>query len=254
MIFDSHAHYDDEDFDRDREELLSGMSSCGVGQIVNVGASIASSKRSFALAKQYDFMHCAVGIHPSETEEMTDEKLLWLKELSREEEVVAIGEIGLDYHWETPAKDLQKYWFIKQLQLAKECRMPIIIHSREAAKDTLEIMQTHADHANGGVIHCFSYEKEMARIYTDMGYYIGIGGVLTFKNGRKTKEVVADIPLSKIVIETDCPYLSPEPFRGRRNDSSNLQYVVNAIANIKGISEEEVRKTTYENACRLYRL
>lgn len=253
MIFDSHAHFDDEAFHEDRSSLLESFRENGIEKVMNVGASISSTKTTIELANQYDFIYAAAGVHPSETEELNDEKFEWLKEQCRAEKVKAVGEIGLDYYWPEPSKEIQKKWFIKQLQLARELNLPVIIHSRDAAEDTLEIMKEHAKGLQG-VIHCFSYSREMARIYVDMGFYIGIGGVLTFKNARKTVEVVETIPLEKIVIETDSPYLAPVPYRGKRNSSLNLPLVIEQIAKIKGITEKEVETVTFENAMKLYRM
>ena len=178
----------------------------------------------------------------------------WLKSLAADEKIVAIGEIGLDYHYDEPEREVQKKWFARQLDLAYELDMPIIIHSRDAAADTLDIMKEHHGDELNGVIHCFSYSPEMAQIYLDMGYYLGIGGVVTFKNSKKLKEVVKMTPLERIVLETDCPYLTPEPHRGKRNDSSYLKYVVECISKLKGISAEKIIKTTCENAVKMYRI
>lgn len=185
-IFDTHAHYDDEAFDADREEVLTGLKEQGVGTVVNVGASIASTKTTLALAETHSFMYAAVGVHPNETAELTDADMKWLESLAENPKVVAIGEIGLDYYWDEPEREIQKHWFSAQLEVAKKTGLPVIIHSRDAAKDTLDIMKAEHNSATGGVIHCFSYGVEMAREYLNMGYYIGIGGVLTFKNAKKT--------------------------------------------------------------------
>ncbi len=254
MIFDTHAHYDDEQFDIDREELLSSMKDAGIGNIVNVGASLGSSQRAVELSHEYDFMYSAVGVHPSEVEEMDDSSIDYLKELAGDVKCVAIGEIGLDYHWPDPAPELQKEWFVRQLELARSLKMPVIIHSRDAAKDTLDIMSEQHAEEIGGVVHCFSYSKEVAAQCVNMGFYIGIGGVLTFKNAKKMVEVATETPIEKILLETDCPYLAPEPFRGKRNNSLNLPYVVNKLAEIKGMTQEEVIRVTEENARRMYGL
>lgn len=254
MIFDTHAHYDDEAFDEDREELLSSLPEAGIKAVVNVGASLESTERSLGLAARYPFVYAAVGVHPSEYGEMKEEDIRWLKKASAEEKAVAVGEIGLDYYWDEPDRKIQKKWFSRQLDLAAEVKLPVIIHSRDAAQDTLDMMK--AQHAGdiGGVIHCFSYGKEMAREYLNMGFFLGIGGVVTFQNGKKLKEVVEYAPLSSIVLETDCPYLSPVPLRGKRNSSRNLPYVVEMISQIKGVDRETVECETWENALRLYRL
>lgn len=254
MIFDTHAHYDDEAFDGDREELLGRFQTAGIGAVMNVAASLESCKTTLALAKKYDWMYAAMGVHPSETAELTEESLDWLRKQCREEKVKAVGEIGLDYYWEEPEHDIQKTWFVRQLALAREERLPVIIHSRDAAKDTFDIMKAEKAGDIGGVIHCFSYPKEMAKQFLDMGFYLGIGGVLTFKNAKKLREVVEYAPLSSLVLETDCPYLAPEPNRGKRNSSLNLPYVVNMVAEIKKVSPEEVERITWENGFKLYHM
>lgn len=254
MIFDTHAHYDDEDFDVDREELLSKMKAAGVSHIVNIGASLESTKRSLELAKQYDFIYAAVGVHPSDTGELNEENFAWLSKQCELPKVVAVGEIGLDYYWDEPQRDIQKEWFARQIALGREKKLPLVIHSRDAAQDTIDIMKTEKAEEAGGILHCFSYTKETARTFLDMDFSFGIGGVITFKNAKKLKEAVEYIPMDRIVIETDCPYLSPEPNRGKRNSSLNLPYVIKAIAEIKNLPEEEVLKATYENAKKLYRI
>lgn len=254
MIFDTHAHYDDEDFDIDREELLSKMKAAGVSHIVNIGASLESTKRSIELAKQYDFIYAAVGVHPSDTTELNEETFSWLKRQCKAPKVVAVGEIGLDYYWDEPERTIQKEWFARQIGLAREVKLPLVIHSRDAAQDTIDIMKSEKAAEAGGILHCFSYTKETVKIFLDMDFSFGIGGVVTFKNAKKLKEAVEYIPMDKIVIETDCPYLSPEPNRGKRNSSLNLPYVIKAISELKNLPEEEVMKITYENAKKIYRI
>lgn len=253
MIFDTHAHYDDEQFDSDRESLLSSMQAGGVGTIVNVGASMKSSAATVALTERYPFIYGAVGVHPDEAGALTEADMEWLKAAAADPKIVAIGEIGLDYYWNVSEADIQKKWYIRQLELARETGLPVIIHSREAAKDTLDIMKEHGRDL-GGVIHCFSYSVELAREYLNMGYYIGIGGVLTFKNARKLKQVAEYTPLDRIVLETDAPYLAPVPNRGKRNSSRNLTYVAEALAEIKGVTAEEIIAVTETNACAMYRM
>lgn len=253
MIFETHAHYDDEQFDLDREELLSSMPEQGVGTIVNVSATYESCRRVVDLVQKYPFMYAAVGIHPDEVGSLNEERFAALKELCGREKVVAVGEIGLDYYWDNESHDVQKEWFVRQLDLARELNLPVLIHSREAAADTMEIMKEHGQGLRG-VIHCYSYSKEQAKEYVKMGYYIGVGGVVTFKNARKLKETVEEIPLTSIVLETDCPYLAPVPFRGKRNNSSYIKYVAEEIAEIKGISYEAVVEQTEKNARDLYNL
>lgn len=253
MIFETHAHYDDEQFDLDREELLSSMPEQGVGTIVNVSATYESCRRVVDLVQKYPFMYAAVGIHPDEVGSLNEERFQQMKELRKQEKVVAVGEIGLDYYWDNESHDVQKEWFVRQLDLARELNLPVLIHSREAAADTMEIMKEHGQGLRG-VIHCYSYSKEQAKEYVKMGYYIGVGGVVTFKNARKLKETVEEIPLTSIVLETDCPYLAPVPFRGKRNNSSYIKYVAEEIAEIKGISYEAVVEQTEKNARDLYNL
>ncbi|WP_394524447.1 TatD family hydrolase [Lacrimispora sp. JR3] len=254
MIFDTHAHYDDEAFEEDREELLTSLSTQGIEAVTNVGASIKTSENTLKLVDQYSNVYGAIGVHPNETGELNEEKLNWLRTQSAHKKIVAIGEIGLDYHWDEPEREIQKTWFIRQLSLAREVKLPVIIHSRDAAKDTLDIMKAEKSEEIGGVIHCFSYGIEMAREYLNMGFYLGIGGVLTFKNAKKLKEVVEYMPIEQLVLETDCPYLAPVPNRGTRNSSLNLPYVIKEISAIKGIPEEEVIERTNHNAKKLYRL
>ena len=253
MIFDTHAHYDDDAFDEDRDTLLGEIFSSGICCITDVGASVKSSKSAVALSKKWSQIYAAVGVHPDSTADMTEEDIETLRSLAQEKKVVAIGEIGLDYYWDKEGHDLQKHWFIRQLDLAREMNKPVMIHSREAAADTMEIMKEHGKGLKG-VIHCYSYSLEMAREYVKMGYYIGVGGVVTFKNSKKLKEIVEEIPLESIVLETDCPYLAPTPFRGKRNSSLYLPYVVEAIAELKGISAEQVIEQTEKNARNLYQL
>ncbi|MDE7327477.1 MAG: TatD family hydrolase [Lachnospiraceae bacterium] len=259
MIFDTHAHYDDAQFEEDREEILGNILNFGIGRVVDVGAGLKSTARAVALAKKYPFVYAAAGVHPTETAGLTEQDFLWIGEQLLEEKVVAVGEIGLDYHWDSP-RDIQQYWFDRQLGLAVERDMPVIIHSRDAAEDTLTaIRQAYKDAEEHkkrltGVIHCFSYGVEMAREYVKMGFFLGVGGVLTFKNARRLREVVEQIPLEYLVLETDCPYLAPEPHRGERNSSLNLPLVVREFARIRGITEAEVIRATTENAERLYRL
>ena len=253
MIFDTHAHYDDEAFDEDRESLLQGMKQNGVDCIVNIGANMQTSRNTVALTEQYDFIYGAVGVHPSDVYDMTEADIETLREWSRLDKIVAIGEIGLDYHYPDTDKALQQKWFIRQLQLAREEKLPVVIHSRDAAADTLAIMQEHGREL-GGVIHCFSYTKEMAAEYLKMGYYIGIGGVLTFKNAKKLVEAVEMIPPERLVLETDAPYLAPDPYRGKRNESAYLTYVAQKLAQIKGVSYEEIVMQTAKNAKAMYRM
>ena len=261
MIFDTHAHYDDRKFDSDRDELLNSLKENGIGRVVNIGADIDSTRRSIALAKQYDFIYAAAGVHPSDVDcldERSFQWLTWAVEESVEEKgkIVAVGEIGLDYYWEKEQerRNRQKYWFERQMELARSTGLPVVIHSREAAKDTWDMMHALKCEDIGGVVHCYSYSVEMARNYLNKGFYLGIGGVVTYKNARVLKEVVQYAPIDRIVLETDCPYLTPEPNRGKRNSSIYLPHVVETIARIKGLSTEEVEEITWNNGEKMYRM
>lgn len=252
MIIDTHAHYDDKAFEEDRTEVLESMAGEGIGRIVNIGSSLGACKRTIQLMEQYDFIYGALGVHPTDSGELTEEDIEWLRTQCALEKCVAVGEIGLDYYWDEPDREIQKKWFVRQLELAKEVKLPVVIHSRDAAQDTVDIMKAEQAQEIGGVVHCYSYSRELAKTFLDMGFYFGIGGVVTFNNGRKLKEVVEYLPMDRIVLETDSPYLAPVPFRGKRNDSRKLSYVVEQIANIKGIFPEEVQQTTTQNAYNLY--
>ena len=254
MIFESHAHYDDRKFDEDREALIQSLPENDIKFVVNVGSDIRSTKESLLLAEKYPFFYAAAGVHPSDVEQLNEDTFLWLNEQVKHEKCVAVGEIGLDYYWdkEPKVRENQKYWFRRQLNLAREENLPIIVHSRDAAKDTLDIIKSEKAGEIGGVIHCFSYSVEMAREYLNMGFYIGIGGVVTFNNAKALKEVARYTPLNRILLETDCPYLAPVPNRGKRNSSLNLQYIAQSIADIKGITYDQVVNATYHNALRMY--
>jgi len=255
MIFETHAHYDDEAFDSDREELLASLPAGGVGTVINVGASMATTRNSLALAEKYPFIYAAAGVHPDEAEELTEGCMEELRGYCRRRKTVAVGEIGLDYHWDTEDHPTQKKWFCAQMEIARQEKMPFIIHSRDAAADTLSVMkELRAGDMYGGIVHCFSYSVEIAREYLDMGLYLGIGGVLTFSNGKKLKEVAAYAPLEQLVLETDSPYLSPAPNRGKRNSSRNLPYIAKELANLKGVSYDQVVDVTRRNARKLFGL
>lgn len=253
MIFDTHAHYDAEQFNEDRDELLASMPENGVSTIVNVGATLAGCKASIDFAHKYPFMYAAVGVHPDECGELNEETFAQLEEWVKDEKVVAVGEIGLDYYWDEEPREVQKEWFIRQLELAKRVNLPVNIHSREAAEDTFQIVKEHGKGLTG-IIHCFSGSKEMALEYVKLGFHIGVGGVVTFKNGRKLKEVVEAIPMDRIVLETDAPYLAPTPFRGKRNNSTYIKYMAEEIANLRGLTCEEVLEQTAKNARTVYNL
>ncbi len=250
MYFESHAHYDDERFDDDRDELLASFPAEGIETVVNSSSDIASSRASIALAEKYPFFYASVGVHPHEVSKMREEDIDTLRELSKHPKVVAIGEIGLDFYYDLSPRDDQRYWFKRQLALAEELDMPVIIHSRDASQECFDIIS--ASNVRKGVIHCYSGSAPMAQDYADMGFYIGIGGSLTFKNNKKTVEVVEKLPLEKILIETDSPYLAPVPYRGRRNDSRLLKYVVEKISEIKNVPEIDICNITKNNAVELF--
>ena len=254
MIFDSHAHYDDKQFDEDREEVLLHLKDAGVERVVNISNGWDDMLRSFVLIEKYPFMYGTAGIHPCKVSDLNEERMEELRQYCRRDKIVAVGEIGLDYYWKEPERAVQKQWFEAQMELAREVKLPMIIHSRDAAKDTYDMMKAAGAGEMGGVVHCYSYSKEMAENFLNMGFYIGVGGVVTFKNARTLKETVQYAPLDRILLETDCPYLAPEPNRGKRNSSLNLIYVAEAIAQIKGISAAEVIAATEQNAKKVYRM
>lgn len=253
-IFDTHAHYDDEQFKQDVNTLLDYMHHNGVQYIVNIACSMESSREIIKFIEDYDFIYGTVGVHPDAVSGLQKNDMEELAKYAKNEKIRAIGEIGLDYHYENVDKLLQKKWFIEQLALAKNQNLPVVIHSRDAAKDTLDIVKSEHAKTTGGVIHCFCYGVDLVKEYLNMDYYIGVGGVVTFKNGKKLKEVVTYTPLDRILLETDAPYLAPVPFRGKRNCSSYLTYVAEEIARLKNITVEEVYEVTYQNAKNLYRV
>lgn len=252
MIFETHAHYDDEAFDEDREELLDSLKDQGIRRVINVCAEVKNWERTLKLIEQYPFVYGAVGVHPDDVGALNPAEIERMHQICRHEKIVAVGEIGLDYYWDKEQHEQQIYWFEQQMKVAREEKLPFIIHSREAAQDTLDTMKRLEAGDIGGVIHCFSYGKEMAREYLNMGLYLGIGGVVTFKNARKLKEVVEYAPLDRLLLETDSPYLAPVPYRGKRNSSRYIPYVVEEIARIKGISEEKVIEVVWENSYRVF--
>ena len=252
MIFETHAHYDDEAFDEDREELLESLEPAGIGKVINVCAEVSGWERTVALTERYPFVYGAVGVHPDDVGSLDEAALERMRVLCGKEKIVAVGEIGRDYDWDKQDHQTQIFWFERQMEVARETGLPFIIHSREAARDTLETVKRVRAGEIGGVVHCFSYEKEMAREFLNMGLYLGIGGVVTFKNGRKLKEVVEYAPLDRLLLETDSPYLAPVPNRGKRNSSLNLPYVAAKIAEIKQVDVDTVVSVTEENAGRLF--
>ncbi len=254
MLFDSHAHYNDEKFKDDVDSLLSSMTENNVGMILNSCSEIAEIPYILELCDKYPFMYASIGVHPHEVENMTEKDLDILREYSNHPKVKAIGEIGLDYFYDFSPRDLQKTWFAHQVELAKELKLPVVIHDRDAHKDSMDILREHNVSEVGGVFHCYAGSVEMAKEILDWGMYIAFGGSLTFKKSVKPKEVAAYVPLDRIVIETDCPYLTPEPHRGKRNSSLYIHYVAEKLAEIKGISVDEIENATFENAKRLFNI
>ena len=250
-IIDSHAHYDDESYDEDRDKILNELKNNGVIGILNCAASYDSLKTTDKLTKDYDFINGALGIHPENADEFKENTLDEIKEYIRNNnKIVAIGEIGLDYYWdENPPKDVQKEVFRKQMKLAEELQLPVVIHDREAHQDTLEIIKEYPTVT--GVVHCFSGSVEFAKECIKLGYYIGFTGVVTFKNAKKIVQVAKEIPIDRILVETDCPYMSPEPNRGKRNRSDYIEYIINKISEIKEIEPAEANKIFNENFKRL---
>ena len=254
MLIDSHAHLDDTRFDKDRDELIKSLKDVGVDLVINPGADLQSSIKSVSLSEQYDNIYAAVGIHPHEAKEMDESTLEVLKSFANREKVVAIGEIGLDYYYDNSPRDIQKHRFIEQLDLAKEVDLPVIIHSRDAAGDTFDILKSAQDGSLKGVLHCYSGSVEMALEYIKLGFYISIAGPVTFKNARIVKEVAKTVPMDRLLIETDSPYLTPEPYRGKRNEPVYVRQVAGTIAELRGISFEEVATKTSENTKKLFRI
>ena len=255
MLFDSHAHLNDERFDEDRDELINSLKEKSVDLVVNPGADIETSKSAVELSKKYDFIYAAVGVHPHDVSDLDDTAIDTIRNLAIENnKVVAIGEIGLDYYYDYSPRDSQKEWFKKQILLANELKLPIIIHDRDAHADTFDIIKENKSDEIGCVLHCYSGSVELAREYIKLGCYISIPGTVTFKNSRKVREVAREIPLDRLFIETDSPYMAPEPHRGKRNDPSLVAFVADKIAQEKGISYEEVCDKTKENAKKFFKI
>ena len=253
MLFDTHAHMDDRAFDQDREALLAALPGQGIGLLMNPGCSLASSRNAAALARAYDYIYAAVGSHPDAADEVTEAVLAEYRKLCRENpKIRAIGEIGLDYHYEDIPRARQQAAFRAQMGLARELGLPVIVHEREAHEDGIRIVEEFPEVT--GVFHCYSGSAEMAKWLVIRGWYIGFTGVLTFKNARRAVETAAAIPLERIVLETDCPYMSPEPFRGQRNDPGRLYRMAEKLAEIRGLPLEEIHRITFENGKRLYRI
>jgi TatD DNase family protein len=250
-IFDSHAHYDDEVYDADRDELLANLPKLGVEGIVNCSSNPQNAEITFALAQKYNYIYAAIGCHPHDTHTMTDEILSRFEQLARGKKVVAIGEIGLDYYYDNTDRDVQKLWFEKQLALAKKLDLPVVIHDREAHQDTLVLLKKHKPR---GVVHCFSGGTELASEVLKLDMFIGLGGTVTFKNAKKPVEVAAFVPQNRLLIETDAPYLSPVPFRGQRNSSEHIPLIAQAIAAARGKTAQEVLDFTMQNAKELFNI
>lgn len=252
-FFDSHAHYNDERFEEDRDELIKSIYNSGITKIINAGYSLESSKKAIEIAKDYDFMYTTAGISPNDIEDFKEENLQAIEELAKNKKVVAIGEIGLDYHWNTENKALQKHVFISQIEIANKLNLPIVIHTREAIYDTLDILKNNKCNKKG-VFHCCPLNIDLVREGLKLGFYISFAGPITFKNSKNANEIIKMVPLDRILIETDSPYLSPEPLRGKRNDSRNVKYMAQKIADVKEISVEDVAKATYENAKNIFEI
>lgn len=253
MLFDTHAHMDDRAFDADREQLLSSLPQQGIGLLMNPGCSLESSRNASALSQKYGYIYAAVGSHPDAADEVNEEVLEEYRTLCKlNSKIKAIGEIGLDYHYEDIPREVQQKAFRMQMELARELNLPVIVHEREAHEDGMKIVEEFPEVT--GVFHCYSGSAEMAKQLVKRGWYIGFTGVLTFKNARKAVEVASSIPMDRIVLETDCPYMSPEPFRGKRNDPGRLYRMAEKLAEIRGLSLEEIHRITLENGKRLYRI
>ncbi|NLV89401.1 MAG: TatD family hydrolase [Tissierellia bacterium] len=252
MLIDSHAHLDDKRFDRDRDSLIKDLESNGIELVINIGADLKSSIASVSLAEKYPNIYATVGVHPHDAKNMDDSTLEILRSLAKRNKVVAIGEIGLDFYYDNSPRDEQRKWFREQLKLAKELDLPVVIHSRDAQQETFDTLKEAQDGTLRGVLHCYSGSKEMAMEYIKLGFYISIAGPVTFKNARVLKEVAKAVPLDKLLVETDCPYLAPEPHRGKRNEPVYVKYVAGTIAELKGISYEELAKATNRNTRELF--
>ncbi len=252
MIFETHAHYEDKAFDEDREDILNSLPKHNIEYVVNVSSSVGTVDQCLNLAEAYDYIYATVGIHPGDTMNLDEETFIWLKEKAKHKKVVAVGEIGLDYYWDTPDRETQKKWFARQMEMARELNLPLVIHSRDAANDTYNMMKEAKADEVRAILHCFGYGVEQARQYLNMGFYLGIGGVVTFTNGKKLKEVVEYAPLEQLVLETDCPYLAPVPHRGKRNSSLYIPLIAQEIARIKNTDYDTVIRITNENAKKFY--
>ncbi|MBE7050821.1 MAG: TatD family deoxyribonuclease [Ruminococcaceae bacterium] len=252
MLFDTHAHLLDERFDGEREDIINALPSNGVGAYCEIGYDIKSSINATSLANKFEYVYASVGVHPHDTDSLTEDDLNTIKNLCKEEKVVAIGEIGLDYYYDNSKRENQRFWFDRQLSLAEEINIPITVHTRDAMADTIDILKCHKNAE--GIIHCYSGSKESAKILLDMGFFISFAGPLTFKNASTALEVAKYVPSDRMLIETDSPYLAPVPYRGKRNEPSFVAEVAKRLSEIRGISFEEVSLLTFENAKNVYRI
>lgn len=254
MLFDTHTHVNIEDFSEDREAVIQRARDAGVKQMVVVGFDRETIRDAMSLVEAYDFMYAAVGWHPVDAVDATEEDFRWIEDLAEHPKVVAIGEMGLDYHWDKSPKDVQKAIFKKQIALAKRVNLPIVIHNREATNDVIRLLQEENAQEVGGIMHCFSAGVEEAKQCLDMGFHISFGGPVTFKNAQLPKDVAVEVPLDRLLVETDCPFLSPHPYRGKRNEPARVALIADKIAELKGMTTEELADVTTQNARRLFRL
>lgn len=253
-LIDTHAHLDFPKFDKDRTEVINRAIDSGIEKIVNIGSNMTSSRNSVELSRRYDEIYSVIGIHPHNADSFDLNVSKKLKKLSKNEKVVAIGEIGLDFHYDNSPREKQKQAFRAQIRLAKTLDLPIVIHTRDADKQTLEILKEENAGDLGGIMHCFASDKKMAREILNLGFNIAFGGLITFNNLSNLREVVSEVPLNKILVETDAPYLTPEPYRGKRNEPSYIKYVADKIAEVKNVSLEKVAKETTANAKKVYEI
>lgn len=254
MLIDSHAHLDDRRFNKDRDKLIKSLKQNDISLVINIGADVSTSIKSVKLAEKYENIYAAVGVHPHSAKEMDDSTIEVLRAFAKRDKVVAIGEIGLDFHYDNSPRDVQRKRFIEQIGLAKELDLPIVVHSRDADQETFDILKEEADEKLRGVLHCYSGNAEMAKEYIDLGFYISLAGPVTFKNARKPKEVAKSVPIDKLLIETDAPYLTPEPHRGKRNEPIYVRHVASMIAELRDMSFEDVGRITSENTKRLFNI
>ena len=253
-LIDTHSHYNDEKFDNDRDEVIQNITNSGITTIINAGYSLESSKRAIEIANNYDFMYATVGVSPNDIENLENNYIEQIKEMAKEQKVIAIGEIGLDYYWNKENKETQKEIFIKQVELANQLGLPIVIHTRDAVMDTIDILKNKVNCNKKGVFHCCPLNTELIKEGLKLGFYISFAGPITFKNSKNAEEIVKMVPIDRILIETDSPYLSPEPVRGTRNDSRNIKYIAQKIAQIKNMPIENIAKQIQKNAKTIFKI